>query len=132
MTFHNNNIFKYKSICRMIHKKNKKLVGLVHDHHVIPQCLKDHSLLKETNFEINQNYNLYIMPNSKKSLSILNLRHNTMIHNKNHLKYNSYVKEQLNILNMYDTLDEKNYYFWLFLNYLKKNLKYNEDNIPWN
>ena len=131
-TFDNNNIFKYRSICRKIHKKNKRLVGLVDDHHVIPKSLKKHKLLKLTNFNIDQNYNLYIMPNNIKTIELLNLKENTMIHSGGHLKYNAYVKNQLNVINKYRNYDEKCYYLWLFLHYLKKNLKFNEDNIPWN
>jgi hypothetical protein len=132
ITFVNNNIFKYRSNCRKIHKRNKNLIGLVNDHHVIPKSLKGHQLLKTTNFNINQNYNLYIMPNSIRSVKLLNLRENTMIHIGGHLKYNAYVRNQLNIINAYNSYDEKCYYFWLFLHYLKQNLKYNEENIPWN
>ncbi len=131
-TFDNSNIFKYRNICRKIHKENKKLVGLVDDHHVIPQSLKNHELLKLTNFNIDQNYNLCIMPNSMKTIELLNLKENTLIHIGGHLKYNTYVKKQLNIINKYKSYDQKCYKLWLFLHYLRKNLKFNEDNIPWN
>ena len=94
-TFDNNNIFKYRSICRIIHKKNKRLVGLVDDHHVIPKSLKKHKLLKLTNFNVDQNYNLYIMPNNIKTIELLNLKENTMIHSGGHLKYNAYVNNQI-------------------------------------
>lgn len=131
-TFVNNNIFKYKSKCRRIHKQNKNYIGLVNDHHVIPKSLKNHNLLKQTNFCVNQNYNLYIMPNSFAAARYLNLRNDIMIHQGSHNKYNLYVRKELNKINEMNTLDEKNYYLWLFLHFLKKNLKYNEDNIPWN
>jgi hypothetical protein len=131
-TFINNNIFKYKSKYRRIHKQNKNYVGLVNDHHVIPKSLKNHNLLKQTNFCVNQNYNLYIMPNSFAAARYLNLRNDVMIHQGCHNKYNLYVKKELNKINELTTLDEKNYYLWLFLHFLKKNLKYNEDIIPWN
>ena len=85
-TFDNSNIFKYRSVCRKIHKKNKKLIGLVDDHHVIPQSLKDHKLLKLTDFNIDQNYNLCIMPNSMKTIELLNLKENTLIHSGGYLK----------------------------------------------
>ena len=63
--FSNNNIFKYRSLCRKIHKQNKEIIGLVNDTHIIPKSLKDHKLLKITHYKINQNYNLFIIPNSK-------------------------------------------------------------------
>lgn len=40
-----NNIFKYRSLCRKIHKQNKEIIGLVNDNHIIPKSLKDHKLL---------------------------------------------------------------------------------------
>ena len=132
MSFTNNNIFKYRSLCRKIHKKNKNLIGLVNDHHIIPKSLRHHSLLKTTNFKINENYNLYIMPNSEKSLKILNLRKDTLIHNGGHLKYNKFVKKNLNIISSFKSYDEKCYQLWLFVNFLKDNLRLNKENIPWN
>ena len=131
-TFDNNNIFKYKSVCRKIHKKNKNLVGLVNEHHIIPKSLKKHKLLKITNYKINQNYNLFIMPNNVSSVKKLNLRKDIMIHIGGHLRYNNYVKKNLDNIYKYKKYDERCYYLWLFIHYLKKNLKYNEENIPWN
>lgn len=129
--FCNNNIFKYRSICRRIYKQNKQIVGLVNDHHIIPKSLKKHKLLKITNYKINQNYNLFIMPNSKNTIKILNLDPNTVVHNGSHIKYNFYVKQNLNQIQKYKSNDEKKYYLWLFVNYLKDNLKINKENIPW-
>ena len=64
-TFVNNIIFKYRNIDRYIHKKNKHLMGRVNDHHIIPKHLKTHILLKNTNFQVDQNYNLFIMPKNR-------------------------------------------------------------------
>lgn len=129
--FSNNNIFKYRSLCRKIYKQNKEIIGLVNDHHIIPKSLKNHKLLKITNYKINQNYNLFIMPNSKNTIKILNLHPNTIIHDGSHVKYNFYVKQNLNKILKYKSIDEKKYYLWLFVSYLKDNLKINKENIPW-
>ena len=129
--FQNNNIFKYRSLCRRIHKQNKQILGLVNDHHIIPKSLKNHKLLKFADYKVNQNYNLFIMPNSINSVNILNLNPNTIIHNGSHIKYNLYVKKKLNKIYEYKSNDEKKYYLWLFVNYLKDNLKINKENIPW-
>lgn len=129
--FSNNNIFKYRSLCRKIYKQNKEIIGLVNDHHIIPKSLKNHKLLKITNYKINQNYNLFIMPNSKNTIKILNLHPNTIIHDGSHEKYNFYVKQNLNKILKYQSIDEKKYYLWLFVKYLEDNLKINKENIPW-
>ena len=67
----------------------------------------------------------------KKTLTKFNLHPDTMIH-KSHPKYNKYVKKELDeIHRTYETQDEYNYYIWLLVNYLKSNLVFNRDNVPW-
>ena len=42
-----------------------------------------------------------------------------------------YVKKQLDYISNKKTKDEKEYYLWLFIHFLKKNLRLNKDKIPW-
>lgn len=126
----NQGIFRYRGLDRLFHKRLKGYQGYVNDHHIIPQSLKQHKLIREVDFDIHSNDNLFIMP-KKKAFDKFNIHPKTMVHEGNHLKYNTYVKSHLNIINTYHTPDERCYYLWLFMSYLKKNLKYNKDNIPW-
>ena len=123
-------IFRYRNIDKKIFKKNKGYNGYVNDHHIIPKEHRNHGLLSIIDFDIHSNFNLFIMP-TEKTLTKFNLHPDTMIH-MCHPKYNKYVKKELDaIYRTYETHDEYNYYIWLLVNYLKSNLVFNKDNIPW-
>lgn len=47
------------------------------------------------------------MPNSKNTIKILNLHPNTIIHDGSHRKYNFYVKQNLDKILKYQSIDEK-------------------------
>ncbi len=121
--------FRYKSIHRRNFKKYKNYINCVEDHHIIPKQWKNHQLIKSINFDINSSNNLYIMPNNN-AKNIFNIHPNTLIHEGGHMKYNKYVKKQLDYIQD-SSKDSQNYYFWLLLNHLKSNMQFNEDNIPW-
>lgn len=129
--FVNSSIFKYRGQDRKIDKKSKNLIGLVNDHHVIPKSLHKHRALTRVDYQIHQGYNLMIMPNQPGVIQKLNLHPNTLIHQGGHMKYNSYVKNNLDALNNLKSNDELAYYIWLFVDYLKKMSKRNGD-LPWN
>ena len=69
------------------------------------------------------------MPNNN-AKNIFNIHPNTLIHEGGHMKYNKYVKKQLDHIHD-SSKDSQNYDFWLLLNHLKSNMQFNEDNIPW-
>lgn len=126
---YSNDIFRYKSKMRRKFKEENNYINHVQDHHCIPKEWKNHELLEKVDFDINSSKNLIIMPNAvgKKNL---NLHPDVLIHQGGHHKYNQYVKVHMdNINTKYD--DECHYEFWLFLNHLKSNMKFNEENIPW-
>ena len=130
MKINPNSIFRYRGWDRKAFKKNKNYMGYVNDHHVIPKQHRNHEVIKITNYDINGNFNLFIMP-TKKGINKFNLHPDTMYH-YNHPEYNKYVKYELDkIKHKYNTLDEIEYNLWLFVNYLKDNLVFNKENIPW-
>lgn len=125
-----NSIFRYRGFDRQIHKKNKNLIGLVDDHHLIPKHLKNHKLIKCLKYDINGNFNLYIMPN-RFGKNELKLHDNIRIHHS-HYNYNIYIKDMLNKIYKNNQLrDEREYNLWLFVNFLRDNLKYNSEKVPW-
>lgn len=131
MRISSNAIFRYRGKDRKIFKQNKNYIGYINDHHIIPKQHKNHPIVTKTNYDINGNFNLFIMP-IKPAISHFNLNPNIMIH-KSHMKYNKYVKEILDdIYSKSNCIEYYEYNLWLFVNYLKSNLKYNKDNIPWN
>ena len=66
------------------------LKGLVEIHHIIPKSMKYHSTLLESNYEIENGYNLIFLPTYKGS-NVLNLHEDRPIHANGHMNYNSYV-----------------------------------------
>jgi len=116
-------------------KRYKKLLGihnLVQDHHIIPKQWRSHKLLTHLCFDINNSDNIIAMPN-KLAVNKLTLGSNQVIHDGGHLPYNIYVKEQLDNIFENNILDDDSieYSFYLFHHHLKKNMYFNEDNIPW-
>jgi len=128
--------FNYGSKYRKLFKKQMKYVGLVQDHHCIPKQHRNHQLLKIIHYNINKYDNIVIMPN-KKGIQVLNLHPNRLVHDGGHNQYNIYVKEQLDYIvkkyekNKINKMDGYKYEFWLLQKHLKKNMDFNEDNIPW-
>ena len=123
-------IFRYRGFDRRNHKRNNNLIGLVDDHHLIPKHLKKHKLVKCLNYDIHGNFNLYIMPN-RNGKDKLKLADNIRIH-KAHYNYNLFITDNLNkIYNNNKSFDERDYNLWLFVSYLRGNLKYNTIKIPW-
>tara|TARA_A100001011_G_C14197915_1_gene794370 strand:- start:240 stop:731 length:492 start_codon:yes stop_codon:yes gene_type:complete len=102
---------------------------LVQDHHCIPYQFRNHKLLKQTKFNVNCARNIVMMPN-RNGLEQLNLDPNTLVHDGGHPQYNSFVGKELQKIYNEPTIDMKRYKLWLFLHYLKDNLKY-KGNLPW-
>lgn len=115
-------------------KRFKDLEGLrflVQDHHCIPYQYRNHKLLIQTNFNVNCSRNILMMP-TRLGIKELNLDPNTRIHDGGHSAYNKFIGKHLEkIYREEETIDEKQYKLWLFLHFLKANLKYNNDVIPW-
>lgn len=131
--FHYNpyhDIYRYGSKERKQFKKRYNYNNLVQDHHVIPKQWKNHKLIKTINYDINSCNNLIIMP-IPKAIYIHNLNPLIRTHFNGHNKYNSYVKYNLDLLEKLNTYDEQCFYFWLFYTYLKDNLYFFDNNIPW-
>lgn len=131
MKINPHSIFRYKGWDRKVFKKNKNYIGYVNDHHIIPKQHKNHSIIKKTNYDINGNFNLIIMPTEYGKYK-LNLHPDILCHN-NHFEYNKYIKNELdNIKFNYNNIQDIEYRLWLFVNYLRSNLIFNKNNIPWN
>ena len=126
-------ILKYRSALRRKTIKKSSLHGLVENHHIIPQQWRNHEVIKRLNYDLNRSYNLCILPNKLYSKNCNKNDNFTLIHEKGHMQYNAYVKEQLDVINEYINDDEFKYKFWLFYIFLKSSLDNNNiDNIPWN
>ena len=109
------------------YKKRYKLSSLVEIHHIIPKQHKKHPVICNTNYNIEDGYNLIFLPNIK-GKEKLNLHINRPIHQYGHYKYNLFVKDYLDFL-----LIEGNYSKIDIINfnlYLRKNLR--NLKIPWN
>jgi len=126
-----NSIFRYRGWDRKVFKSNKGYHRYVNDHHVIPKQHRNHNVIKKTRYDINGNFNLFIMPTDR-GKEHFNLHPDTLVH-KNHNYYNIYVKEELdNIYDISRNNDEMEYELWLFVCFLKDNLVFNKLKIPWN
>lgn len=127
-------VLKYKSRLRKTSVKNSGFREIVENHHIIPLQWRNHVVVKKIQFDPNKSYNLCILPNRKYPIKKDCLGKAIRIHEKSHVKYNSYVKEQLDILaNDMDDEDLLKYKFWLFYIFLKNSLDNNEnENMHWN
>jgi len=129
--FYHKKQFNYGTNYRLIYKKQFNYINYVQDHHCIPKQHKDHVLLKKMNYDIHNYDNIVIMPN-KKGIKQLNLHPDTLVHDGGHRNFNKYVKKQLDFIHdTYDDMDSYRYQFWLLLHHIKKNMRFNEDKLPW-
>ena len=123
-------IFRYRGYDRLFHKIQKGYKGYVQDHHVIPREFRRHRLITNLNYDINGKDNLFIMPNNK-GIAKFNMAPGTLVHDGPHRSYNKYVGEKLDEISENRCTDSQSYYLWLFVSYLKDNLRINKDGIPW-
>ena len=123
-------LFHYGSDIRKKYKLHAGLQNLVQDHHCIPYQYRNHKLLRQLGVDVNCSRNIIIMPN-KRGISELNLHPNILVHDGGHNAYNKYIGKQLNIILQEETIDMKKYKFWLLLSFLKDNLQFNRENVPW-
>jgi len=129
--FYHKKQFNYGTNHRFLYKKQFNYINYIQDHHCIPKQHKNHILLEKINYNIHNYDNIVIMPN-KKGIKQLNLHPDTLIHDGGHINFNIYVKEQLDfIYDTYHDMDSYRYHFWLLLHHIKKNMKFNEDKLPW-
>lgn len=109
------------------YKKRFSLNNLVEIHHIIPRQHKNHPVLLNTKYNLEDGYNLMFLPTEKGKFK-LKLYLRRPIHQNGHYKYNIFIKDYLDYLyinNNYSQIDIIN------LNrYLRKNLR--SLNIPWN
>ena len=126
-----NDKFSYGTEERRRFKDVTGLRYLVQDHHCIPKQYRNHKLFKQTNFNVNCSRNILIMPN-RLGIKQLNLHPDTLMHDGGHPAYNKYIGYHIEkIYKEKNTIDEKQYQIWLFLHFLKDNLHYKNDIIPW-
>ena len=116
-------VFRYKGWDRRVFKKWKGYSGYVNDHHIIPRQFRNHPVIRDTEFDINSNFNLIIMPTPLGKVK-LNMDPRTIAHT-NHPRYNTNVKYLLDdIKDNYEDKDYKEYRLWLLVNWLRENGKY--------
>ena len=68
--------------------------GLVEVHHVIPQSLGRHAVVKRYNYDVRAPYNLLLMPN-RRGIEALKLRSSRPAHDWKHTEYNRNVLANL-------------------------------------
>ena len=79
-------------------RKRWNLEGLVEIHHIIPREHKDHPLLHDLNYDVEERYNLILVPNDV-GYRLMSLRTSRPVHNRGHYNYNMYVKSCLDTCN---------------------------------
>lgn len=109
------------------YKNRFKLKGLVEIHHIIPRQHKQHPVIIKTNYNIENGYNLILLPN-KKGYEKLSLHNDRAIHQYGHYKYNLLIKKYLDYLLLEDNFSQIDI---INLNlYLRQELRHL--NISWN
>lgn len=109
------------------YRKRYKLNNLVEIHHLIPRQHKNHPVILNCKYNIEDGYNFQFLP-TKLGSSKLNLHNKRPIHEKGHYKYNLFIKDYLDYLYLSDNYS---YQDLIELNkFLRKNMR--DIQIPWN
>jgi hypothetical protein len=125
---YNKDSFKYRSLLRKRFIDNQNLNGLVESHHIIPKQYKMHDIFSRVKFDIDDSYNLFILPKWSYAKRYDDYY---LIHQNGHKKYDAYVKCNLDKLMICSTEDILKYNFWLFHNHLRNNMIKKNCIIPW-
>lgn len=109
------------------YRNRYKLNNLIEIHHIIPKQHKNHPVIVECNYNLEDGYNFQFLPTKLGSLQ-LNLHNNRPIHEKGHYKYNLFIKDYLDYLYESKNYSRKDLIY--FNRFLRKNMR--DINIPWN
>ena len=126
----NEDYLRYGSKNRRKIKNEKFLKNTIQDHHIIPKTFKKHVTVKFTNFNVICSNNLIMMPSMYASYILNNSQ---ILYHKPHIKYNNYVKKQLDYIrenHLYK--DDAQYNLWLLLKHLEHSILTNNKTLPWN
>jgi len=116
--------YRYQAATRLLFKDRWQLKNIVEDHHVIPRHLMHHKVLRELAFDINASKNLVMMATKLGMQTWPDLRKDRLVHGCGHKAYNFFVKNSLDKMSSPEE-------FWKFHDFLRRNCRYNFDNIPW-
>ena len=117
--------YRYGSAARKFFKLRWNIHGLVQDHHVIPKQFRKHQTIKKFNFDTNSSKNLVMMPTDIGMITFKNIRKDRLVHgNSGHQPYNHFVRQLL------DKVEEQEEFENVLL-HLKRNCRFNTDNVPW-
>jgi hypothetical protein len=116
-------MYTYGSLARSVAKRRFINSRQAQDHHVIPYEFRTHPLISRLHYDVNSSDNLILMPTYYGMLT-LRTRRDRIIHDGGHPAYNKYVGKMLDCIHTKDELD-------LFVQFLKRSLRYNSDIIPW-
>ena len=121
--------FRYGSKNRRAMKKSLFVPGFIEDHHIIPRRFKNHSVIMDTNYDLNSCNNIIMMPSICASMIIKN---DDILYHQTHYNYNQHVLECLTyIKNNSHTKDEKMYNLWLLVKDLELRICKSDKTLPW-
>ena len=124
--------YSYRSVLRKKIIKKSILHGFVDNHHIIPQQFKNHDIIHRVKFNIDFSYNIAILPNAKfRHHKVYHDFPDVLIHERSHVFYSNYVKQNLNEMMTVVDEDELKLEFWLFTEHLKHSM-YHKTDVPWN
>ena len=99
------------------------LRGLVQIHHILPRQHACHPTLVREAYCVERSDNLMFMP-TRMGANVLRLRDNRHIHDGGHVKYNAFIKDELDVIANKQELNS----FITFLNY---ELRRSNSFLPW-
>lgn len=107
------------------HRKMTGLQGLMQIHHIIPRSCYS-SIDGRIDFKLSLPVNLMLMP-TKKGIENLDLGRNHLVHQGPHLRYNKFIKDEIQCMHRQLIFDS-------FVHYLRFHLQQDDAYkiIPWN
>lgn len=115
---------RYGSVLRRNFKARKVLPGLTQDHHVIPRQFRNHPVVRKHGFDMNCSKNIIMMPTPLGKI-LMKVRKDRLTHGCGHKRYNAYVSSILECIKTEEELIA-------FREYLKRSIRHEPHNIPWN
>ena len=101
------------------YKNRFKLKNTVQIHHIIPRQYKSHHAILSSDYCIEENLNLMMLPSAPNLLNTSRL-----LHNGGHAKYNEYIQTKLDTFSSIDEILN-------FKNTLKQQIRKGDQTLPW-
>ena len=119
-------LYRYNTVYRRRFKNIIYNKNTVDNHHIIPKQFQNHSLIQEMNIDVGCSKNILFLRNR---YSKEENKNSSYIYHDSHVKYNRFIRNELDTISNIHDMETKKYQFALLFMYLWNGLVENDSQI---